>query len=94
MKSNKLRRHFETKHAELVYKPKEFFARKRSSFQSTQQTFKIMTTVPSKALLASYMVVHRIAKCKKPHKVDENLILPVSVDIVSIMFGDNLAQQL
>lgn len=40
MKPNKLRRHLETKHTELVNKPKEFFARKCSSFQSTQQTFK------------------------------------------------------
>ncbi|KAL4083746.1 hypothetical protein QTP88_029062 [Uroleucon formosanum] len=94
MKPNKLRRHLETKHAELVNKPKEFFARKCSSFQSTQQTFKKMTTVPSKALLASFKVAHRIAKCKKPHTVGETLILPAAVDIVSTMFGDNLAQQL
>lgn len=39
MKPNKLRRHLETKHAELVNKPKEFFDRKRSSFQSTPQKF-------------------------------------------------------
>jgi hypothetical protein len=31
---------------------------------------------------------------KKPHTVGETLILPAAVDIVSIMFGDNLAQQL
>ncbi|XP_022180962.1 zinc finger BED domain-containing protein 5-like [Myzus persicae] len=94
MKSNKLRRHLETKHVELVNKPKEFFARKCSSFQSTQQTFQKMTTVHSKALLASFKVAHRISKCKKPHTVGEILILPAAVDIVSTMFGDNLAQQL
>jgi hypothetical protein len=76
MKPNKLRRHLETKHAELVNKPKEFFARKLIDFQSTQQTFKNIITVPSKALLASYKVAHRIAKCKKPHTVGETLILP------------------
>jgi len=53
-----------------------------------------MTTVPSKVLLASFKVAHRIAKCKKPHTVGETLILPAAVDIVSTMFGDNLAQQL
>jgi hypothetical protein len=62
MKPNKLKRHLETTHAELVNKPKEFFARKLISFQSTQQTFKKITTVPSKAFLASYKVAHRIAK--------------------------------
>lgn len=40
MKPNKLRRHLETKHAELVNKSKEFFPRKSNSFQSTQMTFK------------------------------------------------------
>lgn len=54
MKPNKLRRHLERKHAELVNKPKEYFARKLSSFKSTQQTLTKMTTVPSKALLASF----------------------------------------
>jgi hypothetical protein len=65
MKPNKLRRHSETKYAELVNKPKEFFVRKLISFQSSQQTFKNITTVPSKALLASYRVAHRIARCEK-----------------------------
>lgn len=46
-----------------------------------------MTTVPSKALSASFKVSHRITKCKKPHTV-------AAVDIVSIIFEDNLAQQL
>lgn len=94
MKPNKLRRHLETKHAELVNKPKEYFARKLNSFKSTQQTFTKMTTVPSKALLASFKVSHKIAKCKKPHTIGETLILPAAVDIVSTMFGDGFAQQL
>jgi hypothetical protein len=50
--------------------------------------------VPFKALLTSYKVTHRNAKCKKPHTVGETLILTAAVDIVSIMFGDNLTQQL
>lgn len=94
MKPNKLRRHLKNKHAELVNKPKEFIVRKRSSFQSTQQTFKKMKTVPSKALLASFKVAYRFAKCKKPHTVSETLILPAAVDIVSTMFRENLAKQL
>jgi hypothetical protein len=41
MKPNKLRRHLETKHAELINKPKEFFTRKHISFQSTQHLKKL-----------------------------------------------------
>lgn len=70
MKPNKLRRHFETKHAELVNKPKEYFAQKLTA----EQTFTKMTTVPSKALLASFKVSHKIAKCKKPHTIGETYI--------------------
>jgi hypothetical protein len=50
--------------------------------------------VPYKVLLAFYKVAHRISKCKKPPRVDEPLILPAAVDIVSIIYGDNLAQQI
>jgi hypothetical protein len=39
MKPNKLRKHLEKKHAELVNIPKKFFTRKLICFQSTQQTF-------------------------------------------------------
>lgn len=48
----------------------------------------------SEALLASYQVSHRIAKCKKPHTIAETLILPAAIDIVSTMLGDSSAQQL
>lgn len=60
-------------------------------FNLLNRHLKKMTTEPSKALLASFKVAHRIAKCKKPHTVGETLILPAAVDIVSTMFGDNLA---
>jgi hypothetical protein len=44
-------------------------------------------------LLASYKVGHRIAKCKKPHTIAEELILPADVDMVNIMIGES-AQKL
>ena len=45
------------------------------------------TQLSSKALLASYQMAHRIVKCKKPHTVTEELILPDAVDFVSTIIG-------
>ena len=48
-------------------------------------TISKFTQLSSKALLASYQVVHRIVKCKKPHTIAERLILPAAVDLVGTM---------
>ena len=49
---------------------------------------------PSNALLASYLVSYRIAKCKKPHTVAETLVLPPAIDMVKVMFGESYAKKL
>jgi hypothetical protein len=54
----------------------------------------MQASIPSNALLASYKVVHRIAKCKKPHTVAEELILPAAVDMVNIMIGESAGKLL
>ena len=45
---------------------------------------------PAKAQLASFKVAYRIAKCKKPHTLAEELVLP-AVDLVSTMIGESAA---
>ena len=87
MKPNKLKRHLDTKHGNIANKPREFFERKLNSVKSTKNAFSNITSVPSKALLASYQVSHRIAQKKKPHTIGEDLILPAAIDMVSTMFG-------
>lgn len=32
---------------------------------------------------------YRIAKCKKPHTIGEQLILPAAIDMVNIMVGES-----
>lgn len=56
----------------------------QSSFKSTSQTFTKITTRPSKALLASYKISHRIAKNTKFY---ENLVLPAVIDNVWGIYG-------
>src|SRR6218665_3582940 len=45
-------------------------------------------TTDSNALLASYKVAHRIAKCKEPHTISE-LIPSIAVDMGSLMIGES-----
>nr|XP_042897067.1 protein FAM200A-like [Parasteatoda tepidariorum]XP_042902277.1 protein FAM200A-like [Parasteatoda tepidariorum]XP_042906149.1 protein FAM200A-like [Parasteatoda tepidariorum]XP_042906152.1 protein FAM200A-like [Parasteatoda tepidariorum] len=51
-------------------------------------------SVTQKALLASYKVSYRIAKCKKPHVIGETLVLPAAIDMVATMLGESYADQL
>ncbi|GFV14558.1 protein FAM200A [Trichonephila clavipes] len=51
-------------------------------------------SVNEKALLTSYKVSYKIARCKKPHTIAEELILPAAIEIVETVFGDNFAKEL
>lgn len=94
MKPNKLKRHLETLHSEYVNKPREFFELKLKSHEKQKSFFKKTLTVNEKALVASYRVSYEIARCKKPHTIGEELILPAAIKIVETMFGDNFAKKL
>ncbi|GFX18431.1 zinc finger MYM-type protein 6 [Trichonephila clavipes] len=93
MKPNKLKRHFETLHGEYINKPREFFESKLKSYE--KKTFlKKTLSVNEKALLTSYKVSYKIARCKKPPTIAEELILPAAIEMVETMFGDNCAKEL
>ena len=49
---------------------------------------------PAKAQLASFKVAYKIAKCKKPHTLAEELVLPAALDLVSTMIGVSADQKL
>ena len=43
---------------------------------------------------ATFEVAYRIAKCKKPHTIAEELVLAAALDLVSTMIGESVAQKL
>ncbi|GFW47902.1 SCAN domain-containing protein 3 [Trichonephila clavipes] len=73
MKPNKLKRHFETLHGEYINKPREFFESKLKSYGKQKTFLKKTLSVNEKALLTSYKVSYKIARCKKPHTIAEEL---------------------
>ena len=50
--------------------------------------------MPANAQLALYKVAYRVAHCKKPHTIAEELILPCAMDMVSTMLDDKAASKL
>lgn len=45
-------------------------------------------------MIASYKIAFRIAKCKKPHTIAEELILPAALDMVNIMIDESAGKLL
>ena len=56
--------------------------------------FSNFSHTPAKAQLASFKVGYRIEKCKKPHTIAEELVLPAALDLVSTIIGESVAQKL
>lgn len=94
MLPNKLKRHLETTHSHLRGKPRDFFVRKSRELKHQSTALLSRASVPTKALLASYKVAYRVAKCKKPHTIAEELILPAALDMVSVMIGESAAKEI
>jgi hypothetical protein len=94
MLPSKLKPHLEANHHSMVEKPRDFFATQLKELKQQNNTFFKSASIPNNALLASYKVSYRIAKCKKPHTIVEELILPAAVDMVSIMVGESAGKLL
>jgi hypothetical protein len=86
---SKLKRHLETSHPSVISKSRDYFSRKLEELNQQKGSSYKQASIPSNALLASYKVAHRIAKCKKPHTITEEFILPAAVDMVNIMIGES-----
>ncbi|XP_069059533.1 zinc finger BED domain-containing protein 5-like [Pleurodeles waltl] len=90
----KLKRHLESLHPNVVEKSREFFQRKLTEAKLQKTTFSKQVKVNSNTLLSSSKVSFRVAQCKKPHTMAEELILPAAVDMVIIMLVEDAGKQL
>jgi hypothetical protein len=89
-----LKRHLETTDPSVVSKSRDYFSRKLKELNQQKGSFYKQTSIPSSALLVSYKAAHRTAKCKKPHIIAEELILPADIDMVNIMIGESVGKLL
>jgi predicted RNase H-like nuclease len=89
MLPSKLKRHLETAHRRVVSKSRDYFSWKLKELNQQKGSFYKQASILSNALLISYKASHRIAKCRKPHTIAEELILQAAVDMVNIMIGES-----
>ena len=94
LKPVKLKRHLQTKHPSYIDKPLDFFRRKEGELQSQKTTVREHSTIPVKALLASYEVAYLVAQSKKPHTIAESLIRPAAIAMTRAMHGEKIASTL
>ncbi|XP_075048007.1 zinc finger BED domain-containing protein 5-like [Mixophyes fleayi] len=91
---SKLKRHLETNHPDMANKSRDYFIRRLKELKDQKGTFFKQASIPTNALIASYKVAYRVAKCKKPHTIADELILPAAVDMVTIMVGESAGKLL
>lgn len=93
MKPEKLRRHLITRHPEYKDKSRHFFKRKKEEYNQQKTKMTNITTVPEKALKASFLTVLWIARSKKAHTIGE-LILPAAVEMCKVMVSEDAVKKL
>jgi len=76
MKPSRLIQHLVTKHSDPVNKPIDFFMHKRDALKIEKKIIFQASTTDSSLLMASYLILSHIAKCKKPYSIGEELIKP------------------
>ena len=91
---SKLKRHLTTNHNNLSRKPRKYFARELSEMNKQSDIFSNFLHTPAKAQLVSFKIAYRIAKCKEPHIIAEELAFLAALDLVSTMIGELAAQKL
>jgi hypothetical protein len=92
MKPALLQGHFNSHRKPMKGKLKDFFNAKREDLSTQQATLKTNVNISSKCLQASYAISLHAAKCKTPHTVVQELVVPSAIEIASIMFDKIVSQ--
>jgi len=71
-----------------------FFEEKLKEFNEQKDALSKIMPKKSKAMIASYKVAYRVAKCKKPHTIAEDLILPAAIEMATTMLGEEAGKAL
>ena len=91
---NKLRQYFETTHRILENKDRKYFTLKADKLKQQKITFSQNVSVSLNVFLASqYAGFISCRTVKETHTVTEELILPVAIDIFSIMVNENIEKK-
>jgi hypothetical protein len=94
MKPVNLIRHLNQKHGDLKSKSITYFQRLKSKIEDQQKDLVSVTNTGSSVVRASFLISLRIAKCKKPFTIGENLIKPAMVDACREVLGDVAAKKI
>jgi len=94
MKKNLLERHLKAEHSRYVDKDEEFFQQKLDAVNACKLDVSGAVFKSNSAALveASYMVAYTVAKAKKPHTIAEELVLPCTKYIVSLVSGKSTSR--
>jgi hypothetical protein len=90
-----LQRHFNSYHNSMKVNSKDFlFNAKRQDLSTQQAKMRTKVNISLKCLQASYAISLRAAKCKTPHTVVQELVVPSAIEIASIMVDDKIVSQI
>ena len=79
----------------MVQKDESYFERHLSSFKRQRlDSFGTYYERTTNAVRASYIVAYKVAQAKKPHTIDEQLLLPCTKEMVGLVVGDDAARKL
>lgn len=96
LKINKLKRHLEKVHPTYANKPLAFWKEKETQAKRMRLDAPSSSATVSleKTTYASFEVALKVAQCKKPHSIAEQLIKPAAIAMARTVCGDEIAKKL
>ena len=79
---HKLKRHLSFVDIKFRKKAEKFFIRKLENLSNQKAAISSFFHTGQNVPMASYKVAYRVACCKKPPTIAEELILPVAIDLL------------